>query len=169
MTEKKDLERGVSVVEEEILEKATSVEAAPVVEDEAARLATAAAVGAIEERMELRILSRAEILASHDCPTEIVPTPEWGKGGAVKVQGMSVAQRTNLLSRIRDNTGEIDAEKASLVAFIEGVVEPKFSMKDYDALRQKFSGVIDRVTRKFLELSGLETGALEEARKGFPE
>ena len=128
------------------------------------------AIKAPDEQPPLRILTREEILASRDCPTEVVPTPEWGRGGAVKVQGMSVAQRTSLLSRIRDSkTGEIDAEKASVVAFIEGVVEPKFSMGDYEALRQKYAGAIDRVTKKFLELSGLETRALEEARKGFPD
>ena len=111
----------------------------------------------------MKILSREEILALDDRPTEIVEVPEWG--GAVKVRGMSVGQRAQLLKRIQGPDGKIDPEKASIVAFIEGVVEPKFTMEDYEALAEKSAEAMDRVTMAFMRLSGVEVGAIEAARK----
>ena len=110
------------------------------------------------------LLTREAIIAAADITDEIVEVPEWG--GAVKVRGMSVADRTALLEKIIDEkTEKIDQEKATLVAFIVGVVEPKFTEADFPALRQKSAAALDRVTAAFLKLSGIDTKALASARK----
>src|SRR3990167_873470 len=110
------------------------------------------------------LLTREAIIAAADITDEIVEVPEWG--GAVKVRGMSVADRTALLEKIIDEkTEKIDPEKATLVAFIVGVVEPKFTEADFPALRQKSAAALDRVTAAFLKLSGIDTKALASARK----
>lgn len=109
-------------------------------------------------------LTRENILEAKDIPEAEVEVKEWG--GSVLVRGMSVADRTKLLKAISDpKTDKVDPEKASLYAFVVGVVEPKFIEQDYEALKEKSAAAIDRVTKEFLTLSGVDTGAVAEARK----
>ena len=111
----------------------------------------------------MKILTKEEILAAEDIPTQVVDVPAWG--GAVRVAGMSLGKRNEMMRKIKGKDGEIDPEKASLEAFVTGVVEPKFTREDFDALRQKSASAIDDVTKVFLELSGVGEDATESAEK----
>ncbi len=110
-----------------------------------------------------KILTLEEIKAAGDLPREEVPVPEWG--GSVVVQGISVAEGMALLRQMQDAKGEIDPEKAALLAFAYGVVEPQISRDDLEWLKQKSLGAVTRVTQAFMRLSGLDQAALKEAQK----
>jgi len=113
-----------------------------------------------------KVLTREEILAATDLPREEVEVPEWG--GSVIVQGVSVEQGMALMKEMQiegGEPGEIDPEKAALMAFVYGVVEPKFSAEDVPALRQKSLGAVTNVAQVFMRLSGFENEALKAARK----
>ena len=112
-----------------------------------------------------KILTLTEIKAASDLPREEVDVPEWG--GSVVVQGVSVADGMKLLKDMQGDKGEIDPEKAALLAFAYGVVEPPISRDDLDWLRQKSLGAVTRVTQVFMRLSGLENAALKEAQKNL--
>lgn len=110
-----------------------------------------------------KILTLDQIKAASDLPREEVDVPEWG--GSVVVQGVSVADGMRLLKDMQGEKGEIDSEKAALLAFAYGVVEPPISRDDLEWLRQKSLGAVTRVTQVFMRLSGLENAALKEAQK----
>lgn len=111
---------------------------------------------------DARILTREAILASR-VPEKIVEVPAWG--GCVRVRGMTVAERTALLEAITGPDGKIDGERATLYAFIHGVVEPKFTAEDVAALRELSAAALDTVTREFITLSGIAPGEMADARK----
>lgn len=115
---------------------------------------------------KLKILSRDEILALDDLPVEIVEVPEWG--GAVKVRGMSAEERVKWLAKVQsENSKEIDTEKAQYYAVVFGVVEPTFTEEDVEWLRKKSASALDRIAKKWLELSGISAegaGSLEQVR-----
>lgn len=113
-----------------------------------------------------RILTLQEIKEASDLPREEVEVPEWG--GSVVVQGVSVAQGMDLLKQMQVEGGkpdDIDPEKAALLAFVYGVVEPKFTADDMPWIRQKSLGAVTKVTQVFMRLSGLEKEALKVAQK----
>jgi hypothetical protein len=106
--------------------------------------------------------SRAEILALDDRPTETMTVPEWDT--ELVLRGLTLAQLTNISDRAKRD-GETDGLRATVFTFIEGVVEPRFDVGDYDALRNKSAGVVNRVSGRIMELSGMGAGAVDNATK----
>ena len=100
-----------------------------------------------------RILSREEILAMDDIPTETVEVPEWN--GAVVVRGMSAQERLEWGGKVKGPDGTTDVEKAMYYAIVYGVQEPRFSEDDIPALKKKSGAALDRVAKAWLRLSGL--------------
>lgn len=116
------------------------------------------------EDKQYRIPSREEILALDDLPTEMVPVPEWGADVAVQVRGMSAEERLQWSKKINGPDGKTDVEKAQIYAIIVGVVEPQFTMEDYDALKKKSGAALDRISRVWMRLSGLGEREAAEIR-----
>ena len=110
-----------------------------------------------------KVLSLAEIRAARDVPEEYVEVPEWG--GSVLVRGVSVADGMRLLEQMKGEGEEIDPEKAMLTALLVGVAEPRFAESDLEWLRAKSLAAVKRISEAFMRLSGLEAGAVKEARK----
>jgi hypothetical protein len=106
--------------------------------------------------------SRAEILALDDRPTEQMFVPEWDTD--LTLRGLTLAQLTAISDRAKRD-GETDGLRATVFTFIEGVVEPRFDVGDYDALRNKAAGVVNRVANRIMALSGMGAGAVESATK----
>jgi hypothetical protein len=109
-----------------------------------------------------RILSKEEILAADDIPTEIVEVPEWG--GAVVVHGMSGQERLEWSNKVKGADGSTDVEKAMFYSIVYGVQEPKFDESDIPALKKKSGAALDRVARAWLRMSGIGEEELLKAR-----
>jgi len=117
-----------------------------------------------------KLLTRDEILQADDLPVETVEVKEWG--GAVLVKGLSLGAMHKLMADARDEEGELDAEAMNLLAVVYGSVDedekPLFDADDVPALREKSSAAMLRVTRKFMDLSGIEAEeGTAAARKNF--
>ena len=101
----------------------------------------------------LRVVGTVEgILAAPDLgPGELMPIPEWGC--AIRVRGLSKREQQDIRKEaMRGN--ELDPDASEMLTFMTGVVEPKFERKYYGQLIEKSSGVIDRVLKKIISLSG---------------
>lgn len=111
------------------------------------------------------ILTAEQILGAQDLEEREVEVPEWG--GAVRVRAFSKAQQQQMR---KDSTvaGEVDAYLLEMMMFIHGVVEPQFTPDQYGALAAHNAGVIDRILKILLEISGLDAQAVEEAKRKFP-
>ncbi len=106
-------------------------------------------------------LTREQILAANDIREEEVEVPEWGT--TIRIRGFTLSQRHRVFD-MATKDGMINGLRATILTFIEGVVDPRFSMSDYDALRDK-SAAVERVAMRILALSGVGKDALESAIK----
>ena len=50
----------------------------------------------------------------------------------------------------------MDSEKVTKLSFVNGVIDPKFDAKDFDALKVKNARTMDFVVSSILKLSGIE-------------
>ncbi len=114
------------------------------------------------EQLALPKLTREQILAAPDLKEEDCPVAEWG--GTVRLRALTLAQRNRILELATRN-GEVDSTRAECLLFIEGVIEPRFTMADYEALRGKHAGAVERVALRVGALSGISRRALEDAIK----
>jgi len=116
---------------------------------------------------EKKLLTREEILSLDDRPTELVYVEEWG--GWVRVRGMGAGERFDFLQEVRRPDGQVDAKALSIKAVLRYVVDeegrPLFKEEDYDALCQKSPQAIDTIVAVWGRLSGIQPGAVAEARK----
>lgn len=117
---------------------------------------------------EYKILTRDEILAAPDIEERTVPVPQWG--GAVRIRGLSQKQsrelrakasRTNQITR----QTEIDNDLLESLLFVEGVIEPAFTMADYGRLQDKSMAAMSTVLKAIMESSGLSEEAVRLATK----
>lgn len=111
------------------------------------------------------ILTVEAILAAKDLKEEIIEIPEWN--GAVKIRSFTKKQQQSIreMSTIND---EIDTDRLEMFMFLRGVIEPEFSDDQYELLRDKSAGVIDRILNRVMELSGMTEEAKKAADKKFP-
>jgi len=54
-----------------------------------------------------------------------------------------------------------------MLTFLTGVVEPEFKLEHYTLLTQKAAGVIDRVLKRIMLLSGVTPQDIREAQSTF--
>jgi len=100
------------------------------------------------------MLTKDQILFSADLIEKEIECPEWG--GSIKVTGLSLAKRNNIMVGATDiNSGKLDTEKMQILTFIEAVVEPKFALADYEALKNKSATAMDRVVKEIYQISGV--------------
>lgn len=95
-------------------------------------------------------LTRDAILARDDIARAVVECPEWG--GTVTVRGLTLAERNSF----KGVSEEDAALKALILCMIDAKTgKPLFSAEDIAALGEKSPAVIDRLSQKILELSGI--------------
>ena len=106
-------------------------------------------------------LTKGEILAAVDLPTERVAVPEWG--GEVMVRGMTGAERdafeASLVRTRGQKTSELNLENARAKLIARTVVDEEgtrlFSDADAVALGKKSAQALQRVFEVAQRLSGL--------------
>jgi len=126
----------------------------------------------VEESNSVRILSAAEVLAADDIEEKTLFVKQWS--GAVKIRTLTQRQagelrkratRTNIVTKQQ----EIDNEALEAMLFIEGVVEPKFTMADYGKLQEKSMAAMSFVLKEIMRASGLSDEAVSDATKSVEE
>ena len=125
-----------------------------------------APVADVTDVASVRILSVEDILSAEDLPTETVPTPEWG--GAVLIRGFTKAREFAIRQEAMTADG-MDEERFEMLLFINGVIDPQFTVDQLEVLKEKSGAVIDRVLTRIMDISGLSKEAQERAKARFPE
>lgn len=123
-------------------------------------------VATVSGEVSLKRLSVSDILACKDLEEREVPVPEWG--GAVLIRSFSKRRQQELRKLSVGADGEMDSEKLELLLFTEGVVDPEFTSEHWEALREKSAGVMDRVIKEIMQVSGMTVEAEKAAEKRFP-
>jgi hypothetical protein len=111
-----------------------------------------------------KILSVEDILTAPDIQEQTVEVPEWG--GAVRISSFTKQRQMQLRSQAMTGD-ELDSERMELLMFIEGVIEPKFSVEHIELLKGKSASAMDRVLQAILALGGLTPEAQAEMEKDF--
>jgi len=119
------------------------------------------------------ILNRDEILAADDIRRELVPVPEWKKGGEVWVRGMNARERgefekMNLLPDGRKDPSLV-REWAAASCVVDEHGENLFTALDIRALGGKACAPVERIFAKAMELSRVSAEDLEAAISDLPE
>jgi len=126
----------------------------------------------------LHLLSRDEILASKNLPTEIVSVPEWG--GTVTVRGMTGMERgryeTSAMRLSGNNRGGIDSQvvnpellRMRLVSIctIDADGKQLFTEADVLALGDLDAAPLERIAEVARRLSGLTQKDMETLTAGL--
>lgn len=115
-------------------------------------------------------LNADQIRAATDMPTAEVPVPEWGEGATVRVRGLSAKQRFDWsLSSQKAAAGEPAPDPLSYLFCLGAINDDGARLfpqaQDADVVAELRGDVIDRVTTKIMELSGLSDVAATDAGK----
>ena len=111
----------------------------------------------------MALLSKASVLSAEDFRYAIVPCPEWG--GDMRVRGLTAAEQANIQKRVSEKKTDDLAMVLVLMACVDENGERFFEPSDRDALKSKPYAVLDRLSKKILELSGNGTDGIETAEK----
>ena len=116
----------------------------------------------------VKILTADEIWAAKDIEEKEVYVSQWG--GSVIIRTLSQKQSADLrkrAQRMNPQTKQIEMDNETLEAllFIEGVVQPKFTMADYGRLMDKSMAAVTTVLRAVMDNSGFSSEAVSEATK----
>jgi hypothetical protein len=117
-----------------------------------------------------KILSRDEILAANDLPTEEVPTPEWFPDGAVLVRALTAAEWIEV-GRSSMSATNGDREPAMLdlmlripaMCIVDAQGRRLFSDADLEALGRKNPLPLKRIMDVVQRLSDLDQQAAKKA------
>ena len=121
----------------------------------------------------VRILSVEDIFAAPDLQEQVVQVPQWG--GAVKIKTFTRKQIGEITKQAthRDRfTGKdvTDNDLMEALTFIQGVVEPTFTLEDYERLRnEKSIGALMVIIKAINAASGLTEDAVIAAGKSPEE
>ncbi len=117
-----------------------------------------------------KILSKADILGSHDMRIKTVEVPEWG--GSVRLRSLTGAERDAFEALlVKDIDGKRVPDLANLRAKLLAatIVDEEdrqiFSAGDIAALGKKSAVALDRVFNVAQRLNGMSADAVEEAVK----
>lgn len=120
----------------------------------------------------VHILTADEIWAAKDIEERIVEVPQWG--GAVRIRTLSQKQSAELrrkATRVNPVTkqSEMDNEALERLIFIEGCVEPQFSITDYGRISEKSMAAVTLVLKAIMDASGFSSEAVQDATKSPTE
>jgi len=115
-----------------------------------------------------RILTADEIWAAKDIEERVVEVPQWG--GSVRIRTLSQKQSSELRRRAQrinpaTKQSELDNEALEQLLFIEGVIEPRFTMADYGRIADKSMVAVTTVLRAIMDASGFSSESVSEATK----
>jgi hypothetical protein len=118
------------------------------------------------------MLTAEEIWAAKDIEERVVEVPQWG--GAVRIRTLSQKQSSELRRRAQrinpaTKQSELDNEALEQLLFIEGVVEPKFTMADYGKIADKSMAAVTTVLKEIMDASGFSSESVAEATKSAAE
>lgn len=125
--------------------------------------------------MATKKLTKADILAVEDRPTEDVDVPEWG--GEVTIRALSGAEREKWeLSMAKLSVGKdgeltktptLEGSTVRLLALsiVDESGEPMFTKADIAGLAAKSATALDRVSKAAMRLNGLSDEAVEDEAK----
>jgi hypothetical protein len=115
-------------------------------------------------------LSKDQILAADDLPTETISVPEWG--GEVLVRGLTGRQRIEYeasMAVMRDGEMIPDVENSMAKLVARTIVDDDgslmFTPQEANALGEKSSAALARVFEVAARLSGMSQGAAVEIKK----
>lgn len=118
----------------------------------------------------MALLTRGEILAALDLPTEDVEVPEWG--GCVRVRGMTGAERDRFEASVvemRGKSARVDMvnlrAKLAATCMVGEDGQRLFAEQDVEALGAKSAAALSRVFEAAQRLSGLTGADVEELAK----
>src|SRR5262245_51995035 len=116
----------------------------------------------------VHILTADEIWAAKDLEERTVMVPDWG--GAVRIKTFSKRLADSMRKRATTTDrftkqDTINNEMLEALLFVEGVVEPKLTLEDYERLLEKSAANVGIVLRAILDASGLSQLATTEATK----
>lgn len=101
---------------------------------------------------EPKILTREEVLGAQDLTEETVPVKEWG--GAVVIRSFSKGAQIEIRERATVDD-EVQQDQLQMIAFLEGVVNPQFTVDDQPALKEKNALAFDTVLKRIFAISGM--------------
>ena len=97
-------------------------------------------------------LSKASILSAEDFQYALVACPEWG--GDIRVRGLSAAEQSIIQKKANEKKTDDLAVTLCIMACVDDNGERIFEASDKDALKTKSYSVLERLSKKILELSG---------------
>ena len=113
----------------------------------------------------MAILTKEDVLNAPDIREKVVEVPEWG--GSVKVKTFTRAQHQVMRERAVID-GVFSKNRYEMLMFVEGVVEPKFTESDVEAILQKSSTAVGRVMEEILSVIGAGPEGVASAQMKFP-
>lgn len=113
----------------------------------------------------MAILTREQILAMDDLPEETVSVLSWG--GDIVVRGLTRGEAHAAREACKDKDGNVSMLDYDMQTLLRGVIKPKFTEKDFGALKKKSAGSIEIVTSRIMQLSsvGITGNVTQEAVK----
>ena len=108
-------------------------------------------------------LSKASVLSAEDFKYALVPCPEWG--GDMRVRGLTAAEQALISKKVNAKQTDDLAIILVIMGCVDDNGERLFENSDKDALKTKAYAVLDRLSKKILELSGNGTDSIEETEK----
>jgi len=110
---------------------------------------------------------RDKILNASDIKSEVITIEEWDV--ELKIKGLNGKERADFLSKVIDQKGSMDLEKATPMIVVLTAHDPEtdekvFTIKDLNEINKKASAALDKVSKKAFELSGLGEEAQKEAK-----
>jgi hypothetical protein len=119
---------------------------------------------------QVHILTAEEIWAAKDIEERTVEIVQWG--GAVRIRTFSKRQADAMRKRATHQDrftkqDVVDNDMLEALLFVEGVVEPVFTLEDYDRLQEKSAVAVSLILRAIMDASGLSQLAVTEATKSI--
>lgn len=111
---------------------------------------------------EIKILTREEVLECEDLVEETVYVKEWG--GGVVIRSFTKGKQIELNERATVDD-ELKQPLLQMFSFLEGVVNPQFSLDDQEDLKEKNAMAFDRVLKRVFAISGMAASEEEAEAK----
>lgn len=113
---------------------------------------------------------RDKILNNDDSSSTTLEVPEWDHA-KVEIRSMSVRERSKIMEAVDVTKGTLDFTKFYPDIIIACVFDPEtgekvFTPADADSILDRNVGVIERLCKEAMVLSGVEDGAEAAAGKG---
>ena len=111
----------------------------------------------------MALISKASVLSAEDFQYATVPVPEWG--GDVRVRGLNAAEQSIIAKKYAEKKTEDLAIVLTIMGCVDENGERIFDTADRDVLKTKAYQVLERISKKILELSGNGAEGIDTAVK----